>query len=136
MSILKNPDSVDLVQLKGIIWNIAHIGSSEEGLKLIREWEMIPILKQLMLKSSLNVQGTCYYSLCLLSISEKGKEIVGDIDPFSIEMVNQNEKNYTFPIQRSNYPLFASPIQRKIIDEVIKMSNQVTATLSAKEILK
>ena len=71
--------SKDTVMLKkrAALWAIGHIGSNENGIKLVLEQELVqPIIKLAENAETLSLRGTCIYIIGMLSNTTIGRSAI------------------------------------------------------------
>lgn len=98
-------DDATTLKMKAAIWAIGHMATSEAGLNYIIESEQ-PFLYWItsLVKRSLvlSLRATCFYSLCLISSTPKGSDLLAEYGWISI----QHSDNDMFPINQQEYDSF------------------------------
>jgi len=70
-------EETPLMKKRATLWALGHVGSSPEGLKLIKEAKIIKeIVKMAEQSNILSLRGTCTYILGLLTNTNEGKKEV------------------------------------------------------------
>ncbi|KAK3755311.1 hypothetical protein QZH41_014619, partial [Actinostola sp. cb2023] len=107
------PDSRENVQeIKAALWALGHCGSSNWGITLLMEEDIIPDIVGMAEESeNFAMRGTCYYVLGLIAKTRQGTEILNDLQWISIRHIGTEE----WPVVESQDQIipalmFASPV--------------------------
>lgn len=84
-------DEDEIIQLKGYLWCIGHICSTNEGIKLFENRHLVEDIVTLTRTSTnLSIKGTCFLVLGLISKTSEGFEILDELN-WSCKMNNNKQ---------------------------------------------
>jgi rapamycin-insensitive companion of mTOR len=63
-----------MLKKRAALWAVGHIGSSDHGIKLVLEQELVqPLIKLAETADTLSLRGTCIYIIGMLSNTNMGR---------------------------------------------------------------
>ena len=130
--LMNRSSEANILRIKAALWSIGHICTSEKGLDYVieREEPLLLWFTTLIQRCPvLSLRATTFYTLCLISSTRKGAQVLSQFGWTAI----QHSHNNTFPLNQQEYdnfyyngrPLFMSDSE-KILD-----SKQTNVSISS-----
>lgn len=100
----ESSDESKLLRLKGCLWSVGHIGSSELAISMVDESGIMQDIIEICKNTEVwSVKGTAFFVLGLLSNTAEGLEILDEYDWDVALDVNNNPTNFCLPKKLEDY---------------------------------
>ena len=152
----------NLMAKRAALWACGHIGSSENGIKLILEQELVqPLIKLAETAEFLSLRGTCIYIIGMLSNTQIGRQSIQkhgwicsktkgitavclprepktifSVAPYKFEGNISADDNFSYAFSQLKKHLALNPEQEDILKNVSNLLNQVYEVQAIAELRK
>ncbi|KAI9498276.1 Rapamycin-insensitive companion of mTOR, middle domain-containing protein [Zychaea mexicana] len=154
---LENQNPEVFQQLKAVLWAVGSIGATKNGLPFLEEEDIVKDITQIAENSEvLSLKGTCYYVLGLVTKTQQGVELLGELNwdgvtssngvpeglcvPQNLELF-LSIRNWKYTPALSDPPVFPSILEKdaitlNILKNIGDMSNHILANEASKNLAK